>query len=148
MQKRTKKALPPGVKRQKAGAKIKFVVDEKVVARCRNLAGFGFTQEQMASYYGIALSTFAVALSNHPELQMAIKSGRVRKGQWVVSKLMQAIKKGNVKAIIFFCKAQLLWRDNIIQIDDSGKVAPAPLSLTVNNAQDAARIYQDLMTRK
>jgi hypothetical protein len=142
-----KKSRPRGI----GGAKRKYEVDEKFIATARKLSGRGLTHTQIHSFFCISHETWFSYLRENPELKAAVQAGRSKMISYVAGKLLQLCKKGNLKAIIFYLQNQAYF--GMEKFDDDGNLkkpdaaAPTPLhQLTKGDPQEAARIYQIIMT--
>lgn len=130
----------------KRGPKHKFAVTEDILKEVKLLAGVGLTQQQIHQYYGLQHTAWHGYTKRHPELYQAIENGKAKNIAFVAGKLMDAIRKGNVSAMIFYLKTQARWSDHStleVKGDDKGPL-PA-LSLTVNDPVEASKIYQKIM---
>lgn len=133
------------------GPKHKYEVDEHFIATARKLSGRGLTHTQIHSYFCISHDTWFRYLKEHPELKAAVQAGRSKMISYVAGKLLQLCKKGNLKAIIFYLQNQAYF--GMEKFDDDGNLkkpdapTPTPLhQLTKGDPQEAARIYQIIMT--
>lgn len=81
--------------------RIEINLDE--VAR---LAGQGLTEEEIAAALGISTDTLERRKKESADFAAAIKSGRARAADEVSNALMDACRKGNVTAIIWYEKTR------------------------------------------
>lgn len=134
---------PPKRKRKPKRA----VVTPEMIAEVKRLAGLGLTNVQLGGLYGMSDETWVQRVKEHPELAEAVRLGKSETLGKVTGKLMEAIERGNLAAIIFFLKTQGRWRETDHAGDNgSGDKPPFPaITLTVNDPVEAAKIYQQIM---
>lgn len=145
------KLVPSKPKRSPRGGKKKYEIDEHFIATARKLSGRGLTHTQIYSYFRITHDTWFRYLKDNPSLKEAVHSGRSKMISYVAGKLLQLCKQGNLKAIIFYLQNQAYF--GMEKFDDEGNLkkpdapVPTPLhQLTKGDPQEAARIYQIIMT--
>src|SRR6185437_6722643 len=100
----TKKKAPDQL--LKRGQKRIWEVTPEVIKEIEMLAGRGLTQEEMYHNFGTSRDTWYKRMNKHPEMYEAIKRGKAKTKSFVVGKLFEQCKKGNVSAIIFYLKTQ------------------------------------------
>jgi hypothetical protein len=88
------------------------------------------TQEQIADYLGIARSTFNKKLDEDESLYGHYKKGKAKAIGKAASKLLEAIDKGNMTAIIFFLKTQAGWKETT----DEEQKQPTSINITFTEA--------------
>ena len=74
---------------------------------------------EIATALGISYATFRRRKSESEQFEQAIKRGKAKANIFVGGKLMEAIKRGNIAAIIFYMKSRCGWRD-VKQVELSG----------------------------
>lgn len=133
---------------EKRGSKRQFEITPEILQEIEILAGRCFSQQQMYEYYGIGHDTWYKRVKEHPELAEIIKRGKAKTKSFVVGKLMEQVKKGNLTAIIFWLKTQDRWSDSsILKIeDDTNKEKESPRVITGMTPIEAAKIYQSVMS--
>lgn len=114
MKKNTKKA-------GRGRKEILFSEEDKV--NVETLAGYGLTTEQIARYFKVCKNTLLKNCSDNLDV------GKSRGIALVTGELMNAIKNGNVTAMIFYLKTQAKWKET----DDS--------SITINNVLPQPVLY-------
>lgn len=87
-------------------AKIQIDLDEveKFAQACDN-------EEEIAEALGISYSTLKNRKRDFAEFASAIKRGKCKANVFVGGKLIEAIKKGNITAIIFYLKSRCGWKE-------------------------------------
>lgn len=147
------KPLPPeqshdwGVKKWKS-RNGQISVTPEFVAEVRRLGGLGLTLTQIHQFFGLTYDVWLGKCKKYPEIEINMLEGKAEKIGIASGKLWEHIEKGNLSAIIFFLKTQARWRetDNItIPEGEGGKGAFPPITLTVNDPVEAAKIYQQIM---
>lgn len=84
----------------KRGPRPKFRIE--MLDEARKLAGLGLTEEDIATYWGIAPQTLCRWKRKNPELCSVIEKGKLEANMSVTKSLYENCKKGNVSA-------QLAW---------------------------------------
>lgn len=69
------------------------------------------SEEEIALALGISYSTLRRRKAESEQFEQAIKRGKAKANVFVGGKLMQAIKKGNITAIIFYLKTRCGWKE-------------------------------------
>lgn len=144
----TKKKAPDQL--QKKGQKRIWQVTPEVIKEIEVLAGRGLTQEEMYCYFGTSRHTWYDRMNKYPEMYEAIKRGKAKTKSFVVGKLFEQCKKGNVSAIIFYLKTQHRWSEHSAPVkeeDDTIKDDNVKSKIIINTSDpvEAARIYQSFM---
>lgn len=104
------------------------------------LASRGLSYEQIAVNLGIDDSTLYRNRKKRPELQEAIKRGRMRGVSFIANKLYEAAAGGNTAAMIFFLKAQGGWREvQKIETVDATSESDVARALTTEELLEIAR---------
>lgn len=107
------------------GCPAKLSDEEK--QRIKAMRGCGLTVEEIASIHNISKTTLYKLCAD--ELDQGKASGKLL----VANKLMDAIKKGNVTAMIFYLKTQGEWREvqrieSVAEVHHKGIIKEEPLS--------------------
>lgn len=68
-------------------------------------------EEEIARALGISQDTLTRRKKDYADFAEAIKTGRAKANIFVGGKLMQAIKAGNIAAIIFYMKTRCGWKE-------------------------------------
>lgn len=124
----------------------KLVVNAELLTEIARLAGCGLTNEQFCYYFCYSKTGWEAKLRRHPEIVEAIKQGKAKALGRVTGKLMEAIEKGNLAAIMFYLKTQWRWREVHPDGDGDKDKPPFPsMTLTINDPIEAAKIYQQTM---
>lgn len=111
----------------KKGGRPEKVITPEMLEKVTQLASLGLTQEQIAHNIDLAASTFQKKLNELPELSECLKKGRDKGIAFVASRLMEAVKTGNMTAMIFYLKARAGWREN-----DTATISVQPLQISVD----------------
>lgn len=116
MAKKITKAPPAPGKRKgppkgSGGRPVEFIADADVVRQVESMAGLGLTLEQIALVLGVCEHTLFNHRKKSEVLNAAYKKGRAQGAMEVTKGLRAQILKGNMTAIIFYCKTQLGWRE-------------------------------------
>ncbi|MDV2994965.1 MAG: hypothetical protein N4J56_004619 [Chroococcidiopsis sp. SAG 2025] len=100
----------------------------KYIADIEDCAAKGMTHEDIADYIGTATRTFRYWCKVSPEVYAAYKRGRAKAKYYVVGKLFDLIREGNVAATIFYLKTRCRWRETgCIEDDLTAPDTAAPL---------------------
>jgi hypothetical protein len=91
------------------------------LTRVENYAARGMTFEQIASALGISEKTLRTRRREFAEFADAIQRGRSRGVANVTGRLMEAINKGDVRAMNLYLKCQAQWKETVVQ-EQSGEV--------------------------
>lgn len=131
----------------KGGINATLILTPKMIEEAKLLSGRGLTRQQIAHYFGYSANTFRAAQERQPEIEQAMLTGKAKTISYVSGKLMDAVRKGNLSAIIFYLKTQARWHefDKIAHDGQTHRDFPA-VTLTVNDPVEAAKIYQKFIT--
>lgn len=126
-------------------------ITEQMIKEIEILSGQGFTQENLQDYYGISSTTWYGKIKKHPEIEKAYRKGKTKALAFVSSKLMEAIRGGNIAATIFYLRTQGRWKvatdiDANLKVLDVTPTSAQELKITVTDPIEAAKIYQKIMT--
>lgn len=69
------------------------------------------SEEEVARALGISYATLRRRKEKYEQFAQALKNGKAKANVFVGSKLMSAIREGNLTAIIFYLKCQCGWRE-------------------------------------
>lgn len=131
------------IEQSKCGPKKKEITDE-MLPKIEELAGLGFTQENIYNYFGMSCDTWYKRVKEKPEIAEAIKRGKAKTLANVTGKLMELVNQKNLGAIIFYLKTQHRWSENLnITTELKEK---APVSLDTKDPAEASKIYQKIMS--
>ncbi len=129
------------------------VITPELLDEVKRLAGLGLTTQQIHNFFGMCADTWAKRIKAHPELLQAIQTGKALTTRKVTGKLMEAIEKGNLGAIIFYLKTQARWSEtstSSVEITQHEGRSNQPLFTNVltgaaNDPVEASKIYQKIM---
>ena len=109
----------------KGGQPPKTLTPEQV-AEVSTLAAV-LSQEQIADYFGIARSTFALICERQPEVLGQYKKGKARAIGIVAKGLLQKARDGDTASAIFYLKTQAGWKETQVIDNQSsdGSMSPA-----------------------
>lgn len=96
---------------------------EETLAMVENLGRIGFTQDNVADYYGVNPSTVYRNKVKHTRLCTALKMGKTRAISSVAAALFKKAMSGNVTAMIFYLKNRdpANWAD-VQRLEHSGEI--------------------------
>jgi len=97
----------------KGGQPQKTLTPEQV-AEVSTLAAV-LSQEQIADYFGIARSTFALICERQPDVLGQYKKGKARAIGTVAKGLLQKARDGDTASAIFYLKTQAGWKEGGIK---------------------------------
>lgn len=145
-----KKTDPPVQQKPKTHVtnKRKIEVTPEFLNEVGQMAGQGFTNENLASYYGVAVGTWCEYKKNYPEIDEAIKDGKAKCLQIASSILWQQVLAGNITCLLFYLKTQHGYSEtrNInAKVGSSDEKSPVELKITTTDPIEASRIYQQFM---
>ncbi len=141
----SKKDRNPFAKRRKPR---RPVVTPEMISKVEHLGGLGLTREQIHNYFGMSSEAWQKRVESSPELEMVMKGGLSKKIEIASGKLWEHCLKGNLTAIMFFLKTQGRWRETD-RPGENGEAIPQkfpPITLTVHDPVEAAKIYQQIMS--
>jgi hypothetical protein len=134
----------------KVGPKPRIVPTPENLKTIEGLAGQGLTQKQIAHFFCIKSSGWYASVARHPEIAEAVKRGKAKTMAFVTQKLMELVKKGNLKAIMFYLEKQGggNWaKKSSLEIKEDVKPAAGlELKIHTKDPVEAAKIYQKIMT--
>ncbi len=135
--------------RGKSGPKPRIEPTPENLKTIETLAGQGLTQMQIAHFFCIKSSGWYANIGRHPEIAEAVKRGKAKTMAFVTGKLMELVKKGNLKAIMFYLEKQGggNWaKKSSLEIKEEKPAASVELKLNTKDPVEAAKIYQKIMT--
>lgn len=108
---------------------IKITPDQ--LKQASTLAGYGLTNEQIATILGISLRT----INNKPELLQAIKDGKATAAATIMQTAFQIARKGNAAMCMFILKCKHGWREKDHESDryNTADRKPVPLAYDPRN---------------
>ncbi len=133
--------------RKPTGRPENLIPDEKTENDIEQLSARGLTQDQMADYFGVHLSTFEQSLRRNDNLRDAFRRGKSKQIALVSGELIKQIKEGSTAATIFFLKTQAKWKETsadqkhvIVTKNEEEKV-----KFKDKDPIEAAKLYQEIM---
>lgn len=111
---KTKPKQPGAAKlKKRAGAKKKFdPKDQATLRKIEKLAAGQMLEKDIAYCMGIHPTYFADLKALHPELSDAIKKGTAKGLEIATQTMLNAMKKKNLSATMFYLKCKGGWREN------------------------------------
>lgn len=112
------------------------------------LAGQGFTNENLAHYYGVAVGTWCEYKKNYPEIDESIKDGKAKCLQIATDVMWKGVLSGDKTWTIFYLKTQHGYSEtrNInAKVEDKTEKPAVELKITTTCPVEASRIYQQFM---
>jgi len=111
------------------------------VAEVATLAAV-LSQEQIADYFGIARSTFALICERQPEVLGQYKKGKARAIGTVAKGLLQKARDGDTASAIFYLKTQAGWRETQVIDNQSsdGSMSPVKPAKDLTDEELAAEL--------
>lgn len=145
-----KKTDPPIEQKERKHVtnKRKIEVTPEFLAEVGQLAGQGFTNENLAHYYGVAVGTWCEYKKNYPEIEESIKDGKAKCLQIATSILWKYVLEGDKPSLFFYLKTQHAFSEtkNVnAKIDSSNEKSTTELKITTTDPIEASRIYQQFM---
>jgi len=124
----------------KGGQPPKTLTPEQV-AEVATLAAV-LSQEQIADYFGIARSTFALICERQPEVLGQYKKGKARAIGTVAKGLLQKARDGDTASAIFYLKTQAGWRETQVIDNQSsdGSMSPVKPAKDLTDEELAAEL--------
>ena len=97
--------------KRKGGRPTKF--KDTLLEDAKSLSGLGFTEEELAIYWGVSTRTLTRWKQKNDELCLAIKKGQLTANISVTRSLYNSANRGNMTAVIFYLtnRCPELWRD-------------------------------------
>lgn len=135
--------------KKKAGAKPEFIVTPELIKDAETLSGRGLTRKQVADYFGISERHLYAKMNEYPDLKVALTQGKAKTISFVAGKLIEQIKGGDVKAMMFYLKTQAGWRDvsTIVVEQEPDHNDDDDLKLNTSDPNEASKIYQQIMLK-
>ena len=144
-----KKTDPPVKQKPKTHVtnKRKIEVTPRFLEEVGQMAGQGFTNENLASYYGVHASTWSDYKANYPEIDQAIKDGKAKCLKIATDIMWQGVLSGDKAWGMFYLKTQHGYNEtkNINAKVTPGANAGIELKITTTDPVEASRIYQQFM---
>jgi hypothetical protein len=113
------------------GGRPQKSLSEQQVQEVKTLAGV-LSKQQLAAYFGMCENTLNEICKRQPEVFDAYRRGRAETTVQVVSALMDAIQRGDMRAIQFFLKTQAGWTEKrYLEINQSEMEEPEDRTLTL-----------------
>lgn len=125
-----------------------FFKDEKVLEEIEELAALGFSQTQIAQYFGIKPEKWYKLIKKHPSVIDRMAVGELKTLKIATGKLQDLIRKENVTAVMYYLKTHggPKWRDQNRAVEEvEEKKARPNLTIKVTDPVEAARVYQEIM---
>ena len=133
------------MKKKKKPSPPQLVIDQALLDNLYRLGNLCLSMEQIRKYYQLDAQPWYDVLEANPKMRVAIEMGKSHRIESVISRLLGAIDKGNLSAIMFFLKSQAGWRENVQGSLDQ-ETAPRPaMIVAVNDPIEAAKVYQQIM---
>lgn len=123
-----------------------FRPNEAELCDIERLAGLGLLKYQIRNYFQVSKKRWDASEKRDLRIERAFNRGQAVYTQKAAGKLMEHIEKGNLKAIMYYLERRSGWSKNYDPEAGVNIVEPA-VSINVSDPQEAARIYQDIMTR-
>lgn len=135
--------------KNRPGRKTEFVVSPELVKDAETLSGRGLTRKQVADYFGISERHLYAKMNEYPDLKAALTQGKAKTISFVSGKLIEQIKMGDVRAMIFYLKTQAGWRDvNALAVEqEPDNNDTDDLKLNTSDPNEASKIYQQIMLK-
>lgn len=112
------------------------------VAKVRELANCGMTNEQIAGWFGLDEKDFALQLIEHRAIDDALRQGRAEGIEAAAVALRGQIEAGNPGSTKFFLQAKAGWRTN--DLEDGLAVVSTTINL---NKVNVLVLAQDLLAK-
>jgi len=129
-----------------AGRPTKF--REDLMGDAKLLAGLGFTEENLCTYWDISPRTLARWKKRNSELCQAIKKGKMNATISVTKSVYNQALRGNMTASIFWLTNQApeLWQDrrNLVKLNQ--QITTGQGDVQVTNEMETAQIRQVVKT--
>lgn len=131
------------------GKPPEFFVTEELIKDAETLSGRGLTRKQVADYFGISERHLYAKMNEYPDLKLALTKGKAKTISFVAGKLIEQIKMGDVKAMMFYLKTQAGWRDvsTIVVEHEPETDGDDDLKLNTSDPNEASKIYQQIMLK-
>jgi hypothetical protein len=132
----------PKSEHKKRGRK-KIVATPAMMKKIEELAAAHMTQQQMYRYLRMSHTTWGELVKNNPAIMETVERGKASTFKLAVSKLIEALHKGEAWAIKFYLEFQHQWT----QSKEIPAVLPSPDSdkITAIDPVEASKQYQKLM---
>ena len=118
------------------GSKTKKI--EYDLKQVESLAAQGLTNQQIADALGICRTTLQYRKRDDEQFEQAIKRGQAKGIATVTNKLFEAVKRGNITAMIFYLKTRGGWKETQIT-EHSGEIVSKNISLKEEEFKELAR---------
>jgi len=89
------------------GGRPRIQITDEMIRQIEALAGYGLSQEEIASVIGVTPSTFSRRKTDTARVLQAIKDGKARASALVGKSLFDAAKAGNMTALIWWEKTRM-----------------------------------------
>lgn len=145
--KKTDKPIEPK-ERKHVTNKRKIEVTPEFLAEVGQLSGQGFTNENLAYFYGVAVGTWCEYKKNYPEIEEAIKYGKIKCLEIATSVMWEGVKAKDKAWTMFYLKTQWKFSEHATMDIKKEEVEKSitELKITTTDPIEASRIYQQIMT--
>ena len=114
--------MPPGNRSHRRGHR-KCLFRQEMVSEGYKLGALGLTIEEMARFWNIGISSLKRYAIKYPELEISLKKGRTEADLTVIQSLLDAARKGDMTATIFWlCNRRRGEWQHVQRIEHSGKI--------------------------
>lgn len=126
----------------------KIIFTEEQIKKIEQLASRGLTNEQIYNYLGLSKDTFYQRMVENPEIRATLEKGRAKGIANISNALFNQASNGNTTAMIFYLKCKAGWKETIIsEVSDPNGVPVAAVTLITSDPVEAAKHYQDLISK-
>lgn len=131
------------------GRPAELQITEQLIKDAEALSGRGLTRKQVADYFGISERWLYAKMNEFPDLKLALTKGKAKTIALVAGKLIEQVKSGDTKAMMFYLKTQAGWRDvsTIVIEQDPSSDDDDDLKINTSDPNEASKIYQQIMLR-
>jgi len=128
----------------------RLTVNDETIQKIKHLSKIGFTQEQMAAYFGFSPSGWYTLRRKNAELDKAAIKGQMDGVEFVAGALWAGIERGEMAAIIFFLKTKGKFFNLQYKVEGDQPIVkmPAIKKITISDPIEAAKLYQQIMQEK
>jgi len=127
--------------------KKKIEITPAFLTEVKALVNAGMTNKQLAEYYGVCEDTWYRYKSDNEELELIVRTGKMRTTAVVAGHLLKLCQQDNVPSIIFYLRTQGRWTEAKEPEDDTENKPIEKTVIKVTDPIEAAKIYEEFMLK-
>lgn len=133
---------------RKVGRPEKFIITDEVLEEIKKLAANHLNQEEMRHHFNVSHGTWFKKTKADKRVVEAIENGFFQTKKMVVSKFMEHVRSGNLRALMFWLKTQGKWVERVEHVDKSSGTGVGKIEIPKTFSSDpnvAVKQYLEIM---